>query len=392
MTLQGGDAVLCVATPDPDSPAETFVRQHIRRVAPGRTVVLYFRGHAEALDGVPALKAPRPSDRPAIEAWLGKAVSTLVHGYPGVVSGRSADQVERFFRKNRVTAVLAEFGSMGNAVAPICCRLGIRLVVNFHGHDATTQAQRPIIRRAYRALNRSGAAFVCGSMYFSKVLAGLGFDGDRIFVVPCGIETEAFIPDRAKDPDLVIAVGRFVEKKRPDLSIRAFAQALQERPTARLEMIGDGLLLPACRELVREMGLADRVIFHGSRPHDFVIDRLSRAALFIQHSVVAPNGDTESQGISLLEAMASEVPVVATRHNGFTETVVEGETGFLVEERDTGAMAVRMGSILNDPTLRAAMGQAGRERVLRLYAAELQAAKLRAILFPVDRGEAGSRS
>jgi glycosyltransferase involved in cell wall biosynthesis len=384
--------VLCVATINPDSTAETYVRQHFRRIAPGETVVLYVEGAGRSVEHLPSLRLPKRRRTRGIMSQLQSLGNLVFHGYSGAIVGQAAHKGARFIEEHSVTAVLAEFGPTGCALLPLHRKLHFRLVVNFHGYDATVMPRRWQIRTAYRRLNKEADAFVCGSDHFRAVLENLGFDRSKIHVVPSGIEVENFRPAPEKDPNLVLAVGRFVEKKAPQLTIAAFARVAEQLPAARLEMIGDGPLLEPCRRIAAGQGLEDKIIFHGARGHDFVRERMAYANLFVQHSIVAANGDTESQGISLLEAMASEVPVVATRHNGFTETVVEGETGFLVEERDTGAMAVRMGSILNDPTLRAAMGQAGRERVLRLYAAELQAAKLRAILFPVDRNEAGSRS
>ena len=81
-------------------------------------------------------------------------------------------------------------------------------------------------------------------------------------------------------------------------------------------------------------------------------NKLAEASVFVQHSVVASNGDTESQGISLLEAMTASIPLVVTDHNGFKETVIEGETGYLVKERDIDSMAKKITLLLKNESLR----------------------------------------
>ena len=100
--------------------------------------------------------------------------------------------------------------------------------------------------------------------------------------------------------------------------------------------------------------------------------------MFVQHSMTAPNGDQESQGVSLLEAMAASLPVVTTDHNGFAESVLHGETGLLSPEGDVAAMAENIARIAGDPGLRLALGQNGRARVANEFD---MAARLRAVLF-----------
>src|SRR5262249_39726631 len=92
------------------------------------------------------------------------------------------------------------------------------------------------------------------------------------------------------------------------------------------------------------------------------------------------NGDTEGLGLSLLEAMACEVPVIATRHNGFVETVVENVTGILVDEHDVAAMADAMANPLDNPPRATAMGVAGRQLVLQYFTVERARDGLRAIM------------
>jgi glycosyltransferase involved in cell wall biosynthesis len=302
------------------------------------------------------------------------------HAYPGAIVGPEAKMVEDFLIHQDVQTVLAEFGPTGCALAPLCEKLGLRLVVHFHGYDATVMPKRWVIRHAYRNLNKHADAFICASKYFSKKLIKLEFASEKIHIIPYGIEVNKFEINVEKDPNFVLAVGRFVAKKAPHLTLRAFERVLNAFPHARLEMIGDGPLFDRCEEIIAAKGLKDSVILHGAQPHHVVKRKLAEASLFVQHSVTAPNGDTESLGVSVLEAMVSQVPVVVTRHNGFVETVVDGETGFLVEEHDVAAMADRMIQLLQDQQLRHRMGVAGRKRVIEHYEAGRKIMSLRELL------------
>ena len=371
---------LCVATPDPDAIPETYVRQHIRHIAPEHTVVLYFRGNGQTIQDLPHFRVPTYHPASSVHRYLVDIFRLLQYGYPGAISGTAAEGVKEFLHAHSVRVVLAEFGPTGCALLPICRDLGLRLVVHFHGHDGTVLPRRWVYRHAYRVLNRYADAIVCGSGYFRGRLIQIGFDERKLHVIPLGIEVEQFVSDAKKDPNLVIAVGRFVAVKAPHLTIQAFERVLERCPDARLEMIGDGPLLPMCKEMVKAKGIEGHVIFHGAQPHEFVKERLARASVFVQHSITAPNGASESLGISLLEAMASKVPVVATRHGGFVETVIEGVTGFLVDEGDVKGMAERVIQLLQDEKLRFRMGEAGRQRVEEHYEAKVQAQRLYSLL------------
>lgn len=151
-------------------------------------------------------------------------------------------------------------------------------------------------------------------------------------------------------------------------------------PDLVLDVIGGGPMRLTCEAEIRRLGLGDAVTLHGACDHATVRTMLARADVFVQHSVVAPNGDTESQGISLVEAMASCLPVVVTDHNGFSETVKEGVTGCLVPEGDVAGMARHLVALLQDDALRDRMGRAGRARAETYFDTRVVTAQMRGIL------------
>lgn len=376
--------MLAVATVDPDAVAETYVRQHIFGIAPGNTSVIYFSGEGRSIEGLPSLKLNRERRKTYSVSRLSSVWRALVQGYSGSLSAAEEKLVREFFLRHGVTALLAEFGPTGCIFRNVCRKTGVRLVTNFHGYDATVMSKRWFVRRAYRKLNRDGDAIVCGSNYFVSVLRKIGFSKEKISVVPCGIEL-ASIPDSAKkDPNLVVAVGRLTQKKAPHLTIEAFGRVKERLPAARLEIVGEGVMREHCELAIKRLGLEGSVVMHGSADHAFVIGLLSRASVFMQHSVTGPNGDTESQGIALMEAMANVVPVVVTRHNGFPEYVADHRDGYLVEEGDVIGMADKVSVLLENPELRQRMGLEGRSKVVGKYSIQ-QLNDQMAVIMQIER-------
>ena len=200
-----------------------------------------------------------------------------------------------------------------------------------------------------------------------------------IRVVPCGIEPGDF-PPGTPEPGRVLALGRLVEKKAPHLTIRAFALAAKDHPQAHLDIVGDGPLRGAVEAAAAEAGLGDRVTLHGALPHEACRALMRRAQIFAQHSVTAANGDTEGAPVAVAEAMATALPVVATRHSGIPEQVLDGETGILVAEGDVAGMGAAIARLLADPGLAARMGAAGRARALERLDQSRLLDELRSIL------------
>ena len=153
---------------------------------------------------------------------------------------------------------------------------------------------------------------------------------------------------------LLMHVSNFRPVKRISDCVHTLAKikAASKLPV-RLVMCGDGTEREAAENLAREYGLADDVLFVGQVPN--IADYLSVADLLLVPS------QTESFGLAALEAMACEVPVIATRVGGLPEVVKNGENGFLVKLGDTAAMAERAIEILSDETKQRDFGKRGRE-------------------------------
>jgi glycosyltransferase involved in cell wall biosynthesis len=182
--------------------------------------------------------------------------------------------------------------------------------------------------------------------------------------------------------------GRFVEKKGFEHGLEAFAAFLAAGHDARLALVGDGGLRPAYERLIRRLGIGERVELTGVLPQRALLERVAGADVLMVPSVRAASDDREGVPNVLKEASARAVPVIGTRHGGIPEALVDGVTGILVPERDPKAIARALGVLAADPALRARMGMAGREKMMREYDVVRQVAELEDLYDEILAGEA----
>jgi colanic acid/amylovoran biosynthesis glycosyltransferase len=341
---------LCVVTPCEPAPTETFIRGHIEEL-PARVVLVH--GWRPSIGTRPILSAPRLG---AYKLWR-----TLTHAGLGTETTAAYLQA---FRRYGVEAVLAEYGEMGVLVMEACRRAALPLIVHFHGYDASLHSVLQEHAETYPTMFREATAIVAVSRAMEKKLITLGAPPAKVYYNPYGVDCAQFEgADPASAPPIFVAVGRFTEKKAPQLTLSAFAQVYQIRPDARLRMIGEGPLLDDCRKLAEQLGISEAVKFLGAQTPEVVRQELKGSRCFVQHSVEASTGDSEGTPVSILEAGATGLPVVSTRHAGIPDVVIEGETGFLVDERDVAGMAQHMLRLVEDPGLARQMGLAGRRQI-----------------------------
>jgi len=279
------------------------------------------------------------------------------------------------FRARRFALVHAHFGLGAVYARPFARRHRLPLVVTFHGYDVPLLAspRRWLPQHLRYALLgplvlRDMTLGLCASSELRDLLLAQGIAADRLRVHRLGIDVETFAP-AAKDPASVqvVMIGRFVEKKGFEYGLAGFAKAAQQEASLRLTIVGEGEREPALRALAGAEGLADRVSFTGPLPPDRVARLLATSHVLLAPSVVDREGNRESGLIVVKEAGACETVPIGTRHGGIPEIIDDGETGFLVAERDTGALAARLLELTRDPELRGRMGRAAREKMRREY-------------------------
>lgn len=181
-----------------------------------------------------------------------------------------------------------------------------------------------------------------------------------------GVDATRFHPCRRAVPTLVpmlLSVGRLVPKKGLDTLVAACALLRERGCTFRCEIVGYGAERDALAAQIAALGLDDQVTLAGTLTREHVLDRYARAAVYVQPSRVAADGDRDGIPNVLLEAMALGLPVVATQVSGIPELVTPGRNGLLVEPDDPAALADAIQRVLADPVLAAALGRAARAGV-----------------------------
>jgi glycosyltransferase involved in cell wall biosynthesis len=365
-------ARLCIVSPNRNAYSETFIAAHLQRL-PGVALVLT-DGHLPRRDADGALLLPPTLAR--------RVASRLMRTSPEALLER---RIYRLLRRHRIGVVLAEYGPTGEAMLEPCRRAGVPLVVHFHGVDAF-HVKLLKDHGKYRRILKAAAAVVVVSREMEQQLLSLGADRGRLHYNCYGIDVERFRPGRPDQvPPQFLAVGRFVDKKAPHLTVLAFHQAWRRRPAMRLTMAGNGPLWDSTRQLVAALGLEGAVELPGVLTPQEVAARMAVSRAFVQHSVVSADNDREGTPLSVLEAMASGLPVVATRHAGIPDVVEHGVSGLLSAERDLDAMADHLQRLADDPALALHLGRAGRAMAEQHHRVEDSLARLNAILVGAAR-------
>ena len=277
--------------------------------------------------------------------------------------------------------MLAEYGVTGSAALGICQELEIPLVVHFHGYDAYSRPVLDRYQQRYKKMFAYCSAIIAVSRHMVDQLIKLGAPREKIFCNAYGVDVAKFKQTSLLTcPLQVIAVGRFVEKKAPYLTILAFKKVLEALPEARLVMIGEGILHSVCDQIIKSLHMEHAVDLKGALKHDEVASLMQGSRVFVQHSLVAKSGDSEGTPVGILEAGASGVPVVSTKHAGIVDAVIHDKTGFLVDEGDIDGMAKYIYQVLTNPELAIAMGKRARKHIRENFNMESSIKNLQAIL------------
>lgn len=254
-----------------------------------------------------------------------------------------------------------------------CLLYTLTVVPNIWGRLFGSLARVPVIVSGWRELFpkqyegwmwKLSTRVICNAHMLRKLISERsGVDPNRIAVVGNGVDHDFFLPDHSQKTDYptVLFVGRLVKEKDPLTLLKAFSLLLNRIPEARLQMVGNGRLRYRLRSFLRKNGMEACVeLIPGTRD---IRGYLRRSWVFAMASC------QEASPNVIIEAMSSELPVVATRVGGIPEIVLEGRTGLLVEPGSPKSFAEALERLLRDRTLREEFGRAGRMSVLERHAA-----------------------
>jgi len=291
----------------------------------------------------------------------------------------------------KLNLIHAHFGFDGVYAMPLARKAEIPLIVTFHGNDATATKEAlfrsgklfQIYFRLYeKKLITYAAKFIAVSKFIENRLILKGYPPSKIVQHYIGVDIDKIRPinkqstHRKRDDRYILCVGRHIEKKGVDTLLKAFARICRKHGSVKLILIGDGPLTQNLVRLSERLGIEKRVIFRGAQSHAQVIKLMRHAEIFALPSQTARSGDSEGLPIVFNEASACGIPIVATEHAGIPEAVIDGETGFLVSEKDDSALTERLDLLISDPGLAHNMGMRGREYVCDIFSIKRQALKL----------------
>ena len=273
--------------------------------------------------------------------------------------------------------------------------VGVPYGILLHGGDLLTlrhQVSRSYAkRRVARSLLDSAALLVCNSGYTAalcrSVLGDLGLTAhhDRVHTVPLGADPDVFRPGlgtgevrRRYGLDgrrWLLSVARLTRHKGIDMGIQVLAQLAPEYPDLGYAVVGTGDDLSELESLGRVLGIADRIKFLGQVPEADLPEVYNSAEIYLGLSRIMPER-VEGFGISLAEASACGLPVIAGTSGGIPETVENEVSGLLVSPEQVNQVSAAVRSLLNDRLLASKLGARGRERVERYYNWDRVAAEL----------------
>lgn len=258
--------------------------------------------------------------------------------------------------------------------------LHCKMITSFHGKDITVYPKQ-FGKQFYSLLFQTSERFTGNSQFIIGKMIDNGCPPDQVVKIPMCLHTGEF-PMREVVPPRgifnILTVGRFVEKKGYQYSLRAVARFKQTGVPFVYHVLGDGPLLEEMKKLAQELDILKNVMFHGAVMQDKVKQFYQQAHVFLLPSVTAKNGDTEGQGLVLQEAQSTGIPVLATLHNGFPDSVIDGTTGFLVPERDPEALCEKLTLLASDEQLCINMGKMGRAFVENNFDSAIIGAELTA--------------
>lgn len=373
--------VLLVSNDFPPRPGgiQRYLEELVRRIAGQHEVTVY----------APQWKGADAFDRAA------EAAGYAVVRHPGtlMLPGPAVDaRMRRLIVDHAIDTVW--FG----AAAPLALLAqraraagATRVVASTHGHEVGW-SMLPVARSVLRRIGDSCDTITFVSHYTRGRFASAFGPDAALEHLPPGVDTDRFRPDPVAAAELrdrhglrgrptVVCVSRLVPRKGQDMLIRALPAIRQRVDGAALVIVGGGPYAEKLRSLAAACGVADAVTFTGGVPAAELPAYYLLGDVFAMPCRTRGAGlDVEGLGIVFLEASAAGVPVVAGHSGGAPETVLDHRTGRVVDGRDVDAITDAVGELLADPDRAAAMGAAGRDRVMSHWRWDTLAARMAELL------------
>ena len=312
--------------------------------------------------------------------WLRRIIDKQILGRPLYLTRRETVRLSATLAERKCVLLHIFFGNVGVQLLPLLRGPRSRpVIVSFHGADVLVGLDRRAHRTALREVCDRADLVLARSRSLVGALVSLGCPAGKIRLNRTGIPLGEFPSKPRGNPAgnwRLLQSCRLIEKKGLPTTLRAFARFAAAFPAARLTLAGEGPLEPSLRQLAAQLGVAAQVDFTGFLSQDELRRRLYESHLFLHPSEMGRDGNQEGIPNSLLEAMATGLPVFATTHGGIPEAVEHGVSGWLVPEGDHAALGRALVEAASNPDRLATMGEAAARSVAENFDAETQARNL----------------
>ncbi len=284
---------------------------------------------------------PPPQKNLLRHGWL-----KFVKGEPPIIYRGEYQVLATLLARRHADLMHIYFGHTGVHLLPFIEQWKKPCVVSFHGADVARRDGFPDYAKKLRRMFDAVSLVLARSQSLADRLVDLGCAADRIRINRTGIPIRDFPFIRRESPRhgrwKILQACRLIPKKGIATSLRAFAAFLKENPMAEFYVAGKGPLQSQLEAMAIELGISHRVRFCGFVTQAQLMELYATSHLFLHPSETPPDENQEGIPNSILEAMATGLPVLATRHGGIPEAINHGRTGMLVEERDAEALGAEM--------------------------------------------------
>ena len=305
---------------------------------------------------------PKPRRNPIRHGWL-----KFVKRRPPIVYRGEYQMLSKLLERRGADLMHIYFGHTGVHLLPFIKRWDKPCVVSFHGADVAEKTDIRDYRSKLQDVFQAVPLVLARSQSLANRLADLGCEPERIRISRTGVPLQQFPYVRREAPVdgrwRMLQACRLIPKKGVATTLCAFAIFQKEFPNAELIIACKGPLQGHLEELAEELGIASKVQFRGFLSQDELRGLYNSSHLFVHPSETPPDQNQEGIPNSVLEAMATGLAVLGTRHGGIPEAVEHGRGGLLVEERDFEALANAMKGIARSANAFREMGLLGSEFV-----------------------------
>ena len=306
-----------------------------------------------------------------------------VRNRPWEISHAELDRLLRVLTGNDAQLLHIFFGHIAVHLLPLVRAWRQPSIVSFHGADVLVDMEKPAYRRKTKEVLDAVRRVFVRSESLRRAVVDLGCAENKIDIVRTGIPLEEFpFQDRKFPADSewrFVQACRLVEKKGLATTLHAFTHFLTKYPNAKLAIAGEGPMLRELQELTRKLRIDTRVALPGFVSQEKLREIFYRSHIFLHPSETGWDGNQEGIPNSMLEAMASGLPVFATNHGGIPEAIENGVSGILVQERDHRALALALLATVQDRDLLSRLARNGANVVRNKFDQQNQARRLEEI-------------